>query len=152
MEPDPGTSAASGDLAMRVRELVVVTDAYRQAAAARLGVGVTEATVMGELLHRGPLTPSALGVRVGLTSPSVTGLVDRMEAAGVAVRVPNPADRRSVLVGLTDVGHHAITRAFADFADDVQGAVERSGAAHVRELAELLGRVADALRAAPPGA
>lgn len=144
--PDPGTPPGRHELAVRVRELVVATDAYRQSVASRLGVSPTEATAMGELLHRGPLTPSALANRVGLTSPSVTGLIDRMESAGVVVREPNPADRRSVLVGLTGAGRQAITRAFSAFSDEVDDAVDRAGPTHVRELADLLGQVAAVLQ------
>ncbi|NTJ63095.1 MarR family transcriptional regulator [Agrobacterium rhizogenes] len=35
-------------------------------------------------------------------------LVNRLEAAGLAVRTPSPEDKRSVLIGLTDVGEELL--------------------------------------------
>jgi DNA-binding MarR family transcriptional regulator len=35
---------------------------------------------------------------------TVTGIIDNMEKKGLVVRVPNPADRRSLLATLTDEG------------------------------------------------
>lgn len=47
------------------------------------------------------LTAGELAVEVGLTSGAVTGVVDRLERAGFARRVPDPADRRRVKVEVT---------------------------------------------------
>ncbi len=47
-----------------------------------------------------------------------TRLVDRLERAGLAERLPNPADRRSVLVRATERGRHAfaeVTPRLQDF-------------------------------------
>jgi DNA-binding MarR family transcriptional regulator len=40
----------------------------------------------------------------GVSPRNVTGLVDTLERAGLAVRVPDPKDRRSVLVRITPAG------------------------------------------------
>ncbi len=45
-----------------------------------------------------------LAASAGVSSRNVTGLVDTLERAGHAVRVPDPRDRRSVLVRITDDG------------------------------------------------
>ncbi|SEF37460.1 DNA-binding transcriptional regulator, MarR family [Amycolatopsis pretoriensis] len=45
-----------------------------------------------------------LAASAGVSSRNVTGLVDTLERAGHAVRVPDPRDRRSVLVRITDEG------------------------------------------------
>lgn len=45
-----------------------------------------------------------LAASAGVSSRNVTGLVDTLERAGHAVRVPDPRDRRSVLVRITDGG------------------------------------------------
>ena len=48
---------------------------------------------MGELAHR-----------MGIVPRSATGLVDGLEAAGLVARTIDPANRRSILVTLTDHG------------------------------------------------
>lgn len=45
-----------------------------------------------------------LAASAGVSSRNVTGLVDTLEKAGHAERVPDPHDRRSVLVRITDGG------------------------------------------------
>ncbi len=45
-----------------------------------------------------------LGEKLDLTSATLTGIVDRLERSGFVKRQPNPGDRRSVLVALTEAG------------------------------------------------
>ncbi|WP_370961998.1 MarR family winged helix-turn-helix transcriptional regulator [Amycolatopsis sp. cg9] len=45
-----------------------------------------------------------LAASAGVSSRNVTGLVDTLERAGLAARVPDPRDRRSVLVRITPDG------------------------------------------------
>jgi len=115
--------------------------------AVALGVGATEISALGELRQDGPLTPSELSRRLGLTSPSVTSLLDRLESAGLVVRRRHPADRRSVLVQLTSGADAALGALFELFSDDVAAAVESSDPDHVEELATTLGRIAEAMSA-----
>ncbi|MFC5948581.1 MarR family winged helix-turn-helix transcriptional regulator [Pseudonocardia lutea] len=134
-------------LAERVRELVVLTDEYRRALAQAAGLGQNEAMTLGELLHRGPLPPSALARRLGIASASVTSLLDRLTVAGYVQREPHPADRRSVLVVLTAGGRATITALSDLFTDDVEQAVRSAGFQHVAEFADALARMVPALRA-----
>jgi DNA-binding MarR family transcriptional regulator len=43
-----------------------------------------------------PVTAGWLGSQLGITSPSTTALIDRLQAAGHVCRQPSPADRRKV--------------------------------------------------------
>jgi DNA-binding MarR family transcriptional regulator len=52
------------------------------------------------LLEHGPLTPKALSLSLGLTSGSVTSLLDRLEKRGFIKRLSHPEDRRALLVQL----------------------------------------------------
>ncbi|WP_370961614.1 MarR family winged helix-turn-helix transcriptional regulator [Amycolatopsis sp. cg9] len=133
-------------LAEQLRAVIVATDDYRRAMASALGVGVHEAAVMGELLHEGPLPPSALVKRLGIASASVTALLDRLEVAGFTRRERHPTDRRSVLVVLTPVGRAAIEATFGLFRDDVHQSVKRSEPGHIREFTDVLAKIAQALR------
>lgn len=48
---------------------------------------------------------------IGITVGAASKLVDRLERDGLAVRRPNPANRRSSLIGLTTTGQRALTSA-----------------------------------------
>lgn len=132
-------------MAVQLRNVIVASDEYRRAEAAALGVGLTESAALGELYHRGPLPPSALVTRLGVASASVTTLLDRLTAAGLAQRVPHPTDRRSVLVVLTPRGRQATAAMFAVFTEDILRAVHSAQPEHVREFTAVLARIAAAL-------
>jgi DNA-binding MarR family transcriptional regulator len=61
--------------------------------------------------HR--LTPTALYRELVLTSGAVTHRVDALVRAGLVERVPDPTDRRSSLVALTERGRKAADEAMA---------------------------------------
>lgn len=66
--------------------------------AARMGVTDTALQCLYVLFRRGPSTTGELGRRVNLTSGAASRMVDRLESAGLVRRVPDPDDRRRVLV------------------------------------------------------
>ncbi|MFC4944543.1 MarR family winged helix-turn-helix transcriptional regulator [Pseudonocardia sp. GCM10023141] len=45
-----------------------------------------------------PLTPGRLGAHLGLSSGATTAVIDRLERGGHVSRVPDPRDRRRVIV------------------------------------------------------
>lgn len=134
------------ELALRVRDLIVASDQYRQAVAAALRVGVPEAVTLDHLYHAGQLTPTAIADRLGMTTASVTGLLDRLAASGYLARTPNPRDRRSILVTLTGDGLRAIHALFDLFAADLELALSATvPAERAPGLERLLARAAAAL-------
>lgn len=60
------------------------------------------------VLAGGDVRMRELARRLGLATSTVTRLVDRLEAAGLAERRSERPDRRSVLVGLTAPGREAL--------------------------------------------
>jgi DNA-binding MarR family transcriptional regulator len=52
----------------------------------------------------GDLRMTELAARMGVTTGSLTVLVDRLERGGFVVRKPHETDRRSIRVGLTPEG------------------------------------------------
>lgn len=139
-------------LARQVRELIVASDHYRQTMAAGLRIGISESAVLGHLLHNGAQTPSVIAARVGLTPASTTALLDRLAGAQLVRRTPNPHDRRSVLVELTDLGRAGVEEMYTMFAIDIDAALDQADPRlredpELREaLTDLLGRMAAALR------
>jgi DNA-binding MarR family transcriptional regulator len=76
--------------------------AFDNRAAEALGVNLTDLHALNIVENYGGLTAGALAAEAGLTSGAVTGVVDRLERAGYARRVPDPADRRRVKIEVTD--------------------------------------------------
>jgi DNA-binding MarR family transcriptional regulator len=76
--------------------------AFDNRAAEALGVSLTDLHALNIVENRGGLTAGALAAEAGLSTGAVTGLVDRLERAGYARRVPDPADRRRVKIEVTD--------------------------------------------------
>jgi len=71
---------------------------FSQAVAERLGLAGTDVECLEVLQLEGRLTVGRLAELTGLTTGSATRMVDRLEQAGDVNRVPDPVDRRRVLV------------------------------------------------------
>ena len=67
-------------------------------ASQRLGLGGTDSRFLTLLDVYGPLTPGRLAQLTGLTTGSVTGVIDRLERGGFVSRERDDADRRKVRV------------------------------------------------------
>ena len=70
-------------------------------AAQRLGVSETDLRCLNIVQNSGSLTAGDLAARSGLSGGAVTGVIDRLEGAGLAIRVADPADRRRVRIEVT---------------------------------------------------
>jgi DNA-binding MarR family transcriptional regulator len=71
---------------------------YHEAIAGRLGLTVADHKVFDLVCGSGSLTAGQLAEVTNLTSGAVTGLVDRLEKAGVVQRQRDPEDRRRVII------------------------------------------------------
>lgn len=68
------------------------------ATAQAVGMGPTDLYAVGTLSFYGRMTSGELAAKTGLTTGATTRLIDRLEERGLVRRVPDPADRRRVLV------------------------------------------------------
>ena len=94
------------ELALLLRRLTVELDAVGERFAKPHGLGRTDVRALIAIMdasRRGePLTAGGLGAAVGLSSASVTALVDRLERAGHVHRVRDAADRRRVVLQMSE--------------------------------------------------
>jgi DNA-binding MarR family transcriptional regulator len=74
-----------------------------------------EALVLLVHSHEGSLPLSKIGERLQVHATSVTNVIDRLEAAGLVRREPNPRDGRGVLAVITDEGRKVAEKATAEF-------------------------------------
>jgi DNA-binding MarR family transcriptional regulator len=115
--------------------------AFDKLAAQRLGVNETDLHCLNIIENSGGLSAGELAVQSGLTSGAVTGVLDRLERAGYARRVPDPADRRRVKVEVTPAFYNHAERIWGPLAADWHATLAK------RFTAEELERITDFLRA-----
>jgi DNA-binding MarR family transcriptional regulator len=99
-----------------------------------------EALVLLSFSRRGSLPMRMMGERLQLHPTSITNIVDRLEADGLARRLPHPSDRRTTLVELTEPGRERLagaTTAVMDANFGLFGLAEQESA----QLSELLTKV-----------
>ena len=86
------------EITFLLREMREVTGEFEQRLGEQLTVNPTDLAAMEHLIQDGPLTPTDLAHRVGVTTAAMTTSIDRLTAVGHVTRSPNPADRRGILV------------------------------------------------------
>lgn len=116
-------------------------DAFDALAARRLGVSETDLRCLNIIENSGGLSAGDLAAQAGLTGGAITGVIDRLERAGFARRVPDPADRRRVGLQVTPAFYRAAERIWGPLAADWHATLSR------RFTTAELERVTDFLRA-----
>ncbi|MFC4908690.1 MarR family winged helix-turn-helix transcriptional regulator [Actinomadura gamaensis] len=139
-----------GRMLLAGRELSNAAVMFHTALAEHQGLTATEEKALDLLERFGPLTGRQLRERSGLAPASVTGLIDRLERKGFARRVPNPEDKRSVLVEIVPDRLTALAPLFDDYVASLKGLVtrydDRELAAIVDFLTEAAARQREATR------
>lgn len=101
------------------------------------GLSLAQWAVLSSLWHNGPLSVKDLSVMTGNTGPATTRIVDRMIASDLVRRRPDPADRRAVIVDLSDRGEEL--RSLESFFEDVNAILtEGMAEADANRLFDLL--------------
>lgn len=89
----------------------------------------------------GQIKISEIGKHLHVTTPTVTQLVNTLEANGLVERNADPTDRRVVLVKLTAEGEKVARRARNTLYASFNGLIEFLGEQQSNQLAELLNQV-----------
>ncbi len=133
--PDQQLSSVDG-----LAQLSFLTLGLLERRAGEHGVSIVQTRLMGVLRDRTP-TMHELATLLGLDKSSTTGLVDRAERRGLVRRVASSADRRVVLVELTDAGRALVDDVSDGFGADVATLLERLSAADRSSLSRLVSRL-----------
>jgi DNA-binding MarR family transcriptional regulator len=118
-------------------------DAIDNLAAKRLGVNRTDLLALNAIENAGGLTAGQLASAAGLTTGAVTGVIDRLERAGYARRVADPADRRRVKLEVTPAFYARAAEIWAPMAADWRSALDRFTRADLERLLEVLRATSD---------
>lgn len=125
----------------RVSRLARHLDRARRAAFAEHDLEIWEFDVLTALRRAGEpyeLSPGTLLRATLVTSGTMTNRIDRLAAAGLVRRRPDPEDRRGVLVSLTDAGRVRVDSAFADLLRRERELLAGLGKHEQQVLADLL--------------
>lgn len=107
----------------------------------KLGVYPGQNFLLEALRGEAPLTTGELARRMHVEVPTAVRMIQRMEAAGLLARAPDPTDRRRVRISLTPEGREA-AEAVPRLLDGVaERALRGLSAAERRQLVALLERV-----------
>ncbi len=131
------------------RDLATAVIAFHEAVAREVGMSVAERKFLGVLWDLKVATAGELANATGLTTGAITGIVDRLSAAGYAKREPNPDDRRSVLIRPLKEKElrKEIGPAFQSLTDAMADLRTRFSAAELKAIAAYLGGTIEVLRA-----
>jgi DNA-binding MarR family transcriptional regulator len=89
--------------------LSTATVLFHAAVADRLGVNVTDVKCYSLIRQAATMSAGELAERTGLTTGAITGVVDRLEKAGLVRRARDGMDRRRVLLEIvTNPAHEAM--------------------------------------------
>lgn len=91
------------ELIAATRASQVATDKMDEAGSRALGVNRTDGRCLDVIQQTGRISAGELAERAGLTTGSVTAVIDRLEAKGFVRRVADPDDRRRVLLETTEL-------------------------------------------------
>ncbi|HEX6933291.1 MAG TPA: MarR family transcriptional regulator [Streptosporangiaceae bacterium] len=125
----------------RVSRLARHLDRARRTAFAAHGLETWEFDVLSALRRQGPpyqLSPGALLRATLVTSGTMTNRIDRLAEGGLVTRLPDPQDKRGVLVRLTDRGKAVADAALAGLLEQERGLLAGLDASERALLASLL--------------
>ena len=140
-------------LVHRLRAISVELELSRAAFARVHGLHDTDVRALIHLLDAdragAPATPGWLGAQLGLTSPSTTALIDRLESAGHVVRQRGSADRRKVEIHVSDQAVALGWEFFGPLLSGMVGAMRSFDAAELDTVDRFLRAVAAAAGGRP---
>lgn len=86
-------------------------------------------------------TPSLLAEKTGVTRATMTGLIDSLEQGGLVVRIFDKADRRSVIVKLTEAGQAKLDVVMPDYYRRLRQCMQGLDETKREELNQILGLI-----------
>ena len=118
-------------------------DNFDQAIADHLGMNRTDMRCVDLIDQAGGMTAGELARAAGLTTGAVTAVVDRLERAGMARRVADPADRRRVRIETTPQLWELTGPLMGPFIAEGQAILDDYSTDELERFAEFLQRVID---------
>jgi len=135
-----------------LRDFLTVSTEFQTHLASQLGVNSTDLSAMTHLIESGSLGPTDLARRLKLTTAAITTSIDRLTALGHVTRIPNPTDRRGVVVVANPDSIAAAMRTLMPMISDINKVLENFTEAEKDTIADYLQKVVSTYRAQLPDA
>ena len=117
------------------------------AAADQIGLNATDLNCLNILSFSGHMTAGELARATGLTTASITGVIDRLEEAGYVSRERDPHDRRRVVVTLSlDRAMRNVASVFLPIMRDWREMAARYSDDELRLIVDFYGRMEQVFR------
>lgn len=121
----------------------------RRRTRASMGMGETDLLALRYLLEAEragrEVGPKELAVRLGVTSASMTSLVDRLVRSGYVRREPHPTDRRALILRPTQDSHQEVRTTLGDMHARMMEAAGTLDAEESAVVVEFLRRMREAI-------
>lgn len=118
------------------------TQAFDDAISRALGLNPTDLRGL-DWLADGPKSAGELSRGTGLSSAATTTLIDRLTEKGYVRRVPDPVDRRRVLVEMTPTGRDRVGRFYGPLVAEGMSLFEGISLAELERVRDWLRRARD---------
>lgn len=116
-------------------------DTFDETVAEYLGINRTDLRCMDVLLEQGEATPGYLADALGLTTGSVTAMLDRLEKLNYLERRPDPNDRRRIMVRPSQRALALTDKIYGPLAAEGGRGLSRYSRAELELLIEVLRRI-----------
>jgi DNA-binding MarR family transcriptional regulator len=137
----PGVDMEVYQVTARISRIALHVARRQEEVFARYGLNRGEVGVLSALRVAGPphrLSPTRLLKGLMLSSAGITSRIDRLERRGAVRRVPDPDDRRGVLVELTEDGRKVLEEAVAANTESERAMMQGLGRGQLAALQKLL--------------
>jgi DNA-binding MarR family transcriptional regulator len=143
----PGRADLELAFATAMRRTGSLMQLMGQAAADRIGINATDLNCLNILSFSGHMTAGELARATGLTTASITGVIDRLEEAGYVSRERDPSDRRRVVVTLAlDEALRNVASVFLPMLRDWREMAARYSDDELRLIVDFYGRMEQVFR------
>jgi DNA-binding MarR family transcriptional regulator len=130
-----------------LRRIVKALELFSKEVDARFGLTAPQLWALWELGKEGPLALKDLSARLHVHPSTMVGVVDRLEAKGLAARKPDPADRRRVRLTLTPAGRALRKKAPHPAQGRLRTALQEMPDTQIKDLHKALSTLVKAMEA-----
>jgi DNA-binding MarR family transcriptional regulator len=136
------SNQTKSDVLKRLGEAVQLfqesTDEFDDAAAQALGLNRTDLKCLGIVARHQPVSAGEIARQTKLTKGATTTAIDRAEKAGYIRRVPDPKDKRGVLLTLTPKTLKVIDKIWGPFIHNAEKDFGHYSVAELETIARFL--------------
>jgi DNA-binding MarR family transcriptional regulator len=104
----PGQAGYEEEVLRSLRRIIRTVDLYSRRLIVQHGLSAPQLVCLRQLQRHGPVSIGRLAEALQLSPATVSGILDRLEARGLAFRERDSADKRRVSVHLSAMGRETV--------------------------------------------